>query len=711
MEVYEFDIRGFLGVLKRQARLIAVCVISIVLVVGLVTFALTPIYSASTLILVDPSRKNLLDPEAQMTMSSGDNARIDSEVEILRSDNILLRVIADKSLVSDNEFGVSLSTTDRVLSFFRISQPSLPTGDAALNQTLSKLRNAVTVQRRGSTFLISLSVRSASSAKAADLANTLANAYIADQLQSKINSTLASRNILQASAVEARQAMLQSETAFDGFIQSNIATIVRDSGRSDLASIQAQIEELEQARSNTASLADEAETLLQAGNIGSLAQTLQSEALQELQRQRDELNQTLTETAEGTPTQIDLRNQLAQIDQRLQDQASRDISTLRQSLTADQARETDLREELRTSVLSSSLSADTLTQLYEFRQTAELSRGQYQTLLARIQDLDAQASLQIADSRIVSSALVPNSAAFPNRSLILAVASLVALGIGLALAFLYENALGGFTNEAQLESVLRRRVTTAIPKVRSKEGDAGLSRMIVNSPLSVYSESVRKVKASIEQSLRQRHPDRETRGGMVIMISSTVPGEGKTTVATSLARSYALSGMRTLLIDGDLRKPSVHRQLQVESDVGLLEFLTSPESASIANFLSIDEETRATVLLGARRSGIATDQLISGNDFRRLIKAARASFDVIVIDTPPLGPVVDGLYIAEHADAAVYVVHWASTPQSDVRESVRGLAEALPEGTEILVVLNQQDVNRQSYRQKYGSYYAEYTTP
>jgi len=176
----EIDLRGILRLLRRQARLIALTVLIGVLGATIIVFSLTPIYSASTLIMVDPSNKNLLDPSAPLLSSSAENARIDSEVEIMRSDNILLKVISDQTLLTDDEFGVSLGLSDRILSFLRLATPDLPTGEEALNQSLSKLAGAVSVQRRGLTYLISLQVRSRDPAKAAELANATANIYIQD---------------------------------------------------------------------------------------------------------------------------------------------------------------------------------------------------------------------------------------------------------------------------------------------------------------------------------------------------------------------------------------------------------------------------------------------------------------------------------------------------------------------------------------------------
>jgi capsular exopolysaccharide synthesis family protein len=285
----------------------------------------------------------------------------------------------------------------------------------------------------------------------------------------------------------------------------------------------------------------------------------------------------------------------------------------------------------------------------------------------------------------------------------MAVAGVAAIGLGIALAFLYENFIGGFTSEAQLGSVLKTRVASAVPRQRAGPDKESLANLMVSAPLSVFAESVRRLRATLQQTLRTEHEDK----GRVIMITSTAPNEGKTTLALSLARSYALSGNRTLLIDCDLRKPSLHRHLGLEPSHGLLEFLDGDAMESLNTIITADTMTNATFIVGARRSNVPTDQLLTGQSFARLMRAARHTFDVVIIDTPPVGPVVDALYVAPVADAIVLVTRWASTSQLDAKQALATLSEAKGPATEIIAIINQQDRTRASYLRKYGAYYTE----
>ncbi|WP_323013458.1 GumC family protein [Devosia sp.] len=710
MDETEIDLRGVFGLLRRQFRLIAITFVVVVTLAGVVTFSLTPTYTTSALILVDPTRKNLLDPNAQLASTGSDSARIDSEVEILRSDNVLLRVVEQMGLAGAEAPEVRLTLRDRILSLFGLVARREASPQDALNQALSNLRNVISIQRRGLTYLIAVQARSESPERAAQLANAVAEAYIQNQVSSKVDNTLASRDILQARIDQARAAIVSTEGSFDNFIGQNIARITMETGRADLASLQSQLDSLARLRSRQSQLASSIQTSLDADNLSAVVRDSQSEAVRELDLQRAALAEQLQDGSSANPTASELQSQLAGIEERLQQEAAREVSSLRQQVSQVQNQEAELRGELRHSVLQGDLPTSIVTELFELQQNAQLARSQYETLLERTRELETQADLQIADSRIVSAALAPEFPTFPSVALFMAIAGVAALGLGVALAVLYENFIGGFTSEAQLSSVLKLRIASAIPRQRAKSERESLADVIVNAPLSVFSESVRRLRATLDQAIARDRPAAEgEHESSIIMVSSTAPSEGKTTLALALARSYVLAGKSVLLIDCDLRKPSLHRHLGIHPELGLHQVLEAAESTGVGNLLTQDPLTKVEVVAGARHSELPTDQLLTSPYFNKLLKAARKTYDVVVIDTPPIGPVVDGLYVAPLVDAIIFVARWASTSQIDARQAVAALSEAKLASTPILAVLNQQDASRASYMRKYGQYYAEVT--
>jgi succinoglycan biosynthesis transport protein ExoP len=713
MDEVEIDIRGIIKLLRRRIRLIG-AVLGVTLAIAILALvAITPIYTASTLIFVDPSRKNLMEAETAATASSADSARVDSEVEILRSDAVLLAVIRSQNLLTDPEFGPRLGTMDQILAFFRLGDANPPSGQEALQATLTKLRAATSVQRRGLTYLINVNVSSVNPQRAADIANAMAQAYIREQLQSKVEGVMASQQVLSSRLNQASQLLVSTEQAFDDFIGGVIERMAGTATEGEIAALQAQLEQITSERNRLQSVTTQLQSSLQQEDWDGLVASLQSEAVNALENQRQQLLAQLEGTDAASPVSVDLQAELARIEADMTAQAEAALAELQSSLPGLQSDAASIRQELRTNIMSADLPLDVLTRLYELQQSAELARGQYQTLLSRNSDLQVQADLQIADSRVVSPAMPPNGASFPNSRLMLVLAGLAGLGLGVGLAFLYENYLGGFTTEAQVASVMKLPVLGEVPRFKQAlpEGATSIADLMSTSPLSVFSESIRRIRSGVDQAVRRQEGPAGVLGAAAnksnfIMVTSTAPNEGKSTISLALARAYALSGKRTLLIDCDMRKPSIHRHLGVTQEEGLLELLTG-RATDPNGLFHVDDTTGLHYILGSRAADIPTDQLILGDDFSRLMQAAGQSFEIIVIDTPPVGPVVDAVHIAQYVNAVVFVMRWSSTSQTEAKAAVARLEEGLVGNVPVMAVLNQQEGHGAGYYKRYSSYYAE----
>ena len=446
----------------------------------------------------------------------------------------------------------------------------------------------------------------------------------------------------------------------------------------------------------------------------SLAETLEDAALGELARQRDQLANRLETASAQSQLQVDLEAELDRLDAEIAGYSRDRLRTVRQDVIAGERSATDLRRQLRSSVLASDLPPTVLTQIYGLQQNAEIARSQYQNLLGRVRDLDTKAEVQVADSRIVSEALPPSRPSFPDNRLILALAGLAGLGLGVGLAFLWENYVGGFTNDAQVEGILHLEVASVIPMhpltIKNVEKAEILSPadLMHLAPMANYAEAIRRLRASIDIALNAAGLGNsgEKRKGRTILVTSAVPREGKSSTALSLARAYALSGHKTLVIDCDLRKPSVHTYLGLEPEGGLIEFIGrggGPDG--LAQAIGQDTHSPLSAIVSGRSSTVPTDQIVSSPLLAELIDKARAIFDVVVLDSPPLAPVVDGVYLARYADCIALVVHWGATAQATVRQAAHTLGLGARPGTPILAVLNQQQGQRGGSAARYSAYY------
>jgi succinoglycan biosynthesis transport protein ExoP len=631
-----FELRILIGMLRRQFWLIVTVTAATLALASIAIFSITPRFTATGLILVDTASKDLLDSQRGVSNGLTDNSRVDSEVKIVQSDGVLLKVIKDQHLVSDDEFGIRLGLRDKILSALRIKEPALPSGEDAVGKVLEAFKNAVTSRRDGLTYLISVGVTSESATKAASLSNALMNAYIDQQVDSKVLETITSRNILQNRISNANRVLLEAEKEFDTFINSNIGRLQNESSSAPLVALRSQIEQVAKDKAERVRRLDRATESLSQGDLDSLVIELQSDAITELENQRSKLREQIASPSLTSNRQkFNLRQELLKVEQVLRARAPAELNQLRGSIESFDVKSDGLREQLRNAVSSSDLPPEDVTRLYALQQAIQIARSQYQNLMARSQELAAQASLQLADSKVVSAALAPYKASYPNKRIALALAGLIALGLSLMLAFLREYFIGGFTNEEQIAPVLGVPLASVVPQQNDRDWfgqkGLGLSDRVVSAPMSAFSEAIRRIRIAVDHALHMNPSTSELSAsrtpGVVIMVTSSLPGEGKSTAALSLARNYAVTGRKTLLIDFDLRKPNIHRQIGEKSTPALVDFLrTEDASASLLGLIDKDPLSNLSIIVGGRRPNLPMSDLLVGPRVSQLISIAQQQF-------------------------------------------------------------------------------------
>ena len=707
MDTDPVDLRSILAILQRQKRLLVLTVVIVLGIAFAYLLAATPIYQSTVLLQVDGRSSNLLDPSGTgQEQSAILNSRVDGEVEILQSEATALAVVQTANLLRDPEFGpqlgwfqklgLALGTEfdgDSLRRLVGLQPRAAASEDNLVNRTLNSLQSAVDIRRRGLTYLIAISVSSESPSKAADIANVYAKTYIERQVWAKTQATISARDVLKRQTETAQSDLSASERAVNDFIETNLSRLEKESGDPAIADLRSRLNDAMQSQTTNSAQVLAAETAITSGDWATVADALGDQALAELASQRADVQRRLGDVAAGSTEAIDVQTELARLDADLVRVSGATLTTVRGDIGTMRDRERTARDSLRTQLLQSDLSAEMLSELFNLQQGATIARNQYQTLLAREQDLGALANLQIADARVVSEALAPNGAAAPNKRLILGLALIGGLGIGVLFAFLKEYFIGGISSASQLSNVMQAAVPITVAVLDAVKSGADPADSIASSPMSVYAEAFRKLRAAIDMGLSRTEATTEDGGkAHVILVCSALQAEGKTTTAIALARTYALSGTRTLLIDADLRRPAVAPRLGISEPAGLIDYLApGVRDKTIHITTSVDALTPLVVMGAGQRSNMPTDQLLNSPSFRAMMDVLSQAFDIVIIDSPPLLPVVDTRYLARHADAVVHVVRYGSTTQGEVREAASQMRAFLPQQACYLGILNLEE--------------------
>ncbi|MCH8491405.1 MAG: GumC family protein, partial [Oceanicaulis sp.] len=550
MQSPDIDLREIMGILRRQIRLIVLSFV-VVLVPVIIYLALaTPMYRATALIAIDAGGSNLLDTrEMQNRQSAILSSRVDGEVEVLRADSTILAVVETGDLVRDPEFGARLGlrekiaialglegATDRLRRAVGLRTAPPRSGEAVVRNTISKMRASVEVRRRGLTYLISVGVTSADPQRAADLANLYVDTYIERQVINKTDAIMAARDVLQRQTENARLNLTRIEDALNSFIDDNLGRLEADSNDPSISRIRRELESAQSSRSTSLAVLEASQDAAARSDWMTVAAALEDTALEQLARERASLINRLSGQTTGSRAEVDLRTALAAIETNLTQTLAEVQGTVEAQLASIAQNETNAREQLRETLLRTDMSSEVISDLFNLQQNATIAREQYQRLLSRVQDLNALANVQISDARVVSEALPPSTAASPNKRLMISAALVLAIGLGIGIALLNEYYIGGITSLAQLGNLSAARAVGAIPDTSSNGDVQLLGNQILDTPLSQYSESLRKLRLAVDTNLNQsraeRMQDREgTQSGAVILVASALPGEGKTTSA------------------------------------------------------------------------------------------------------------------------------------------------------------------------------------
>lgn len=718
----ELDFVALLRSLRRRLSVIVGVTLGLTALVLVWVYQLTPSYSAETLVLLDPQKTQVVDFQAVMQGLGGDSATVDSQVELLGSRSIARRVIEKLDLVNDPEFNGALAKPSifawldpRVWIRSVLGSEDNLTPEQKDEMTMDAVVDAFVgrekISRRGLTYIIEVDFTSVDRIKAAKIANAIADTYVLDQLEAKFNATKQANEWLSQRLDTLKQQVADSERAVElyrsqnGLQSAQGATI----NEQQLSELNAQLILARADRAEKQAKYARAKQILSGGgSIESVVDVLQSKTISDLRQQQAELASKeadlSTKYGPRHPAILNIEAQRRDIQSQIGAEVRRIVDGIANEAAVADTRVKALEGSLKDLQSTESQNSQAEVRLRELEREASANKAVYESFLNRFKETSQQQDVQTADSRVISEATPPITPSFPRKGLMGGIGFIFSLGVGIGIALLLDRLDNGMQTSSQVEEFLRLPHLVSVPAIPHELGADRKPTLphdyLLQKPLSAFSESLRSLRSALSLSNVDNPPK-------VILFTSALPNEGKTTTAVSFARAAAHAGLRVLLVDCDLRHPSVHRTLGLsQPKEGLVEYLAG--RISFGNVVVKDLPSGLDFIPVASGAANPPD-LLGSAQMRRILREARELYDLVILDTAPVLPVSDSRVLAQLSDKTVFVVRWNETPRDAAMNAVKELRSFKADIAG--VILSVVDTTKQS-RYGYGDggyYYRRYS--
>jgi capsular exopolysaccharide synthesis family protein len=675
------DLHHIFGILRRRANIILGCAVLGTMLATVWVFQLTPRYTAEATVMLDTRRNQITDLTSMIAGLSGDQAAVRSEIEILKS-RALAEKVANKLNIDEwPEYNYTLTKPGffdallNPLTWIANALRSLTTTPAASVQNeeartrerkaaeVGGLMSMIEITNDGRSYLIKIHAQSTNRQAAALIANTYVDFYLLDQVEAKFDATKRASAWLNDQLTDLREKVRESERAVELFKEQNNLSEAKGTSLNEqqLSELNSQLIIAAAERAQKETSLGQLQSQIRAGSIDSAA-VLDSPLVEKLRSDEAELMHKKAELSTryqpSHPTMVNLQSQIDEINRKITDEASKTVRGLQGDVNAARAKEASLKGTLAGIQQKTTEEGKLDVPLRELQREADANKLLYESFLSRFKQTSTEQDIQQADARLVSSALAPRFPSFPKKGVLIGFSFLGSIFVGVAAAFLLERLDNGFRSSEQVEKLLGVPTLGLVPGVVRQELPQDV---VVKRPTSQYSEAIRSIRTALRYSDVDNPPK-------VVLITSSLAGEGKTVFSCSLARSVARSGGKALLVDCDLRRPSVAKLLGVDGEPGMLDIFS--ENGNIDSIIRVDAESGMHYI--PSKGGTANPQdLLGSQQMRSFLERMSTRYDLIVLDAPPVLAVSDPIILSHFVDATIYLVRWEKTPRPIVTGAMK----------------------------------------
>lgn len=688
----------YLWILKRHRWKIASFIIATMTATWVISSRITPIYESTTKVDIDrQTPTGVVGQEAMRTVTNDADQFLATQINLIQSDSVLRPVAMQYNLLALE--GQTQGTDDA------------PT-DAEAPVLLKKLK----VTRPPSTYLLLVSYRSPDRRLAADVANAVARSYLEHTYNIRIKSSANLSSFMERQLEELRAKMERSSSALVQF-EKELNVINPEEKTSILSSRLLQLN-TDYTKAQSERIGKEAAWhSVQGGSMDAAAVSTQGEILRKIAERVNEAQQKFadvqTHYGDNHPEYRKAANQLTELQRQFQNAKE----SIMKRVEVEYREATNRESMLQKSVQETKKEFDSLNsrsfQYQSLKREAEADKTLYEELIRKIKEAGINAGFQNSNIRIADNARPAKKPVFPDLNLNLLLAFVFSTLLAVGSAVLTDTLDNTVRDPEQVRAMLSTEVIGSLPQVKTwrgklataatgdSTGEKGLVKRKGHADLSVtgFEEAVRTLRNSILLG-NFDHPLKS------LMVTSASPSEGKTTTAVHLAIAHAKQKHKTLLIDGDLRRPSVHRKLNLNPETGL--------GAALQNSLHWQEKliTLEAVpdldILPAGHNSRSAADLIGGS-LRRILDEASPNYDLIVVDAPPVLGFSEPLQMAATVDGIVIVAKAGETNRKAITSAVASLQRL--RANVIGLVLNEVTKDMSDgdyYYSHYGKYYKYY---